>query len=407
MNECRPLSAASYKSWTDSVSQKSEEVTGGVDASRDETLTIKTIAPNSTGDGQIAEARFTVRLPDYHPTELYIKVKDVDSYLEFELAEQDFQVVNLKDVDPSVFAGPTEFEIASAVDTARKAPQEPAHASVSEPGAVEAVGNANAATASDEVEALDLLHRAGADISEQIGVTRAADGRLLVEGLVETDARKKEILSALAPVANNPAIRIKIQTIEEAIRALQRQKQRSQPVAVDLVEVEKGALPVDADLRAYFGNKGDATDEQIRRFATRAIGHSQSALFQASALNRMAKRFSAADLANLKPEDRAKWLDILKGYAAAVLRETSSLRAELQPVFGGFESGGGAGVISAASLTASAKQLYDLTAANDRIIRSAFTLSSGVSSATAIKTAQFRQSLGSAEALAAAIAQAK
>ncbi|HLA11820.1 MAG TPA: hypothetical protein VJ023_14635 [Pyrinomonadaceae bacterium] len=227
----------------------------------------------------------------------------------------------------------------------------------------------------------------------------------MVEGLVESDKRKAEILSALSPVANNPAIRIKIQTIEEATRAIARQKQT--PGTVDRIEIEKGALPVDEDLRQYFANRGGDTDAAIRSYASRVVARSQAALFQASALQRLANRFTPAQLAALTQSDRAKWLGILRGYAASVRRESASLRGELNPVFGGMSGGGDGETISSdADLIASAKRLYDLASANDRVVRSAFTLSSG-GSVSAIKTAQFRRSLASAESLAAAIERAR
>jgi hypothetical protein len=409
MNEHRPLSAASYKSWSDSLYSKTEEVTTGTNTNGTEILTIKTTPTISVSDGRIIEARFAVRAGDYHPIELNIKTKTADSEQEFDLVEQDFAVVSLKDVDPSVFADPTKIETASTVGTK----SEPGTVVTGSPETADAnttaglpVPNVHATTA-DEVEVLDRLHQIGADISEQLTVTRTADGRLLVEGLVETDKRKSEILRALAPVSNNPALRIKVQTIEEATRALQKQKQQTLPGTIDRVEVEKGALPVDSDLREYFAKNGGDTDEQIRRFASRILGHSQSALFQASALNRMANRFNADQLRTLDPAARTKWLNILKGYAAVVRRETAALRGELQPIFGGMAEANGESVTSDSDLIASARRLYELASANDRVIRSAFTISSGGMSVSAVKTAQFRRSLGSAESLAAAIERAR
>jgi hypothetical protein len=121
----------------------------------------------------------------------------------------------------------------------------------------------------------------------------------------------------------------------------------------------------------------------------------------------MANRFTAEQLKTLDPDARAKWLNIIKGYAAAVRRETTALRGDLQPVFGSMEGGDSESVTSDADLIAGAKRLYDLASANDRVIRSAFTLSSGKASISGIKTAQFRRSLGQAEALAAAIERAR
>jgi hypothetical protein len=401
MNEHRPLSAASFKAWSDTIANKTETVVEGK-----ETFTITTNVGSPTTT-QIAEARLTLNSSDYHPTSLYIRTAEQ----EFELAEQEYQIVSLKDVEPAIFADPTKVEVASTVGAATTKPD--ANTNTNTNPEIAANGNAALpptlpkATSAEEVEVLELLHNVGADISEQISVTRTADGRLLVEGLVEGDKRKAEILNALAPVRNNPAVRVKIQTIEEATKALQRQKAQATPGEVERVEVEKGALAADADLREYFNGRGGDTEEQIRRFASRAVNRSEAALFQASALNRMANRFSPAELAELTPEARSKWLGMLRGYAAAVRRETAALRGELNPVFGGFEAGGGESVTSDADLIASARRLYDLANSNVRIVRSALTLSNAGASTSGIKTAGFRRSLAQAEALAAAIERVK
>lgn len=416
MNEHRPISAASYKSWTDSLASKTEEVTRGTNSDGIETLTIKTAPSGPVSIGSIVEARLSIRATDYHPMELDLTTNTTDGPQDFELFEQDFQVVSLSDLDPAIFADPAKLEVASTVGNKSAPPVvtggDLANANTevntnTPPPPV----NAPAATTAAEVEVLELLNKVGADISEQINVTRTADGRLLVEGLVESDKRKAEILSALSTVSGNPAIKIKIQTIEEATRALTRQKQQANqtgPGTIDRVEVEKGALPVDSELRQYLAAKGGDTDAEIRQFASRVINRSQAALFQASALNRLANRFKAEQLGTLDPAARAKWLNILKGYASAVRRETASLRGELNSVFGGMSGGGESeSITSDADLIASARRLYDLAAANDRAVRSAFTLSSGSSSASAVKSAQFRANLGIAEKLAAAIERAR
>src|SRR5260370_32369454 len=74
------------------------------------------------------------------------------------------------------------------------------------------------ATADLEVEVLRLLNQAGADMGEQVNVTRAADGQLKIQGVVETDQRKAEILHALAPVVANPSVQVEVKTVAEATK---------------------------------------------------------------------------------------------------------------------------------------------------------------------------------------------
>src|SRR5439155_722748 len=141
----------------------------------------------------------------------------------------------------------------------------------------------------------------GADVGEQMNVTRTVDGQLVIEGLVESDKRKQEILDVLSTVANNPAIKINVQTIEEAAKALAKQKQIAEPGSESRVEVNNGPLAAESDLREYFSRNGGDVDAQIHRFSSAAINRSQNALFQASALNRLANRFTPAQMKSLDP----------------------------------------------------------------------------------------------------------
>jgi hypothetical protein len=418
MNAQRPLSAVSYQSWSESIKSKTEEVIRLTQADGLEVLTLKTIPTNPVSVGEITEARFTVREIDWHPTKLYLRVKADEGEYEYELIENDFEVVSLITLDPAIFTDESKKEIVSLPATTklispRPSPSASPDATLSQLTETKtpSVSTAKlpvATTSEAEVEVLDLLHKIGADISEQLNVARTADGRLMVEGIVETDKRKSEILQVLEPVAKNPAVKINIQTIDEVARVLAQQKQKAVGQgSVSTVEVNKGSLPVDAELRSYFSKNGANADEQIRKYASRMINHSQSALFQASAMNRLAGRFTTEQLRTLEPEARAKWLNIIRGYASVVKRETASLRQELDPIFfSGMPSGGEeneAPITNDADLIRATKRLYEIAAVNDRIVRSAFTLSTGNISTSAVKTSQFRRSLGNAEKLAAVV----
>ena len=54
-----------------------------------------------------------------------------------------------------------------------------------------------AATAELEVESLGLLNQIGADLGQEVMVTRIPGGPLRIEAAVETEKRKHEILAAL------------------------------------------------------------------------------------------------------------------------------------------------------------------------------------------------------------------
>ncbi len=256
-----------------------------------------------------------------------------------------------------------------------------------------------------EIEVTYLLNRIKANLGEQVSLTRTAGGTLRVEALVETDSRKKEILNALGPVINNPAVRVEVSTVEEAVK---RQQARSKPseATVREVEVRNSQIPADPQLRSYFSQRlvgSEAIDEEIRRYASRAMNRSRQALLQASALKRLVRRFSPEEIRALTPEARTKWLTMIREHAQAYQREVTALRRELGSVFGGSSASTERETGSEANLTRLADRLVQLSYANDEAVRSSFTISAEGHSAAAIKSTQFWRSLANAEALAAAI----
>jgi DNA-directed RNA polymerase specialized sigma24 family protein len=262
------------------------------------------------------------------------------------------------------------------------------------------------ATPELEVEVLRLLSQTGADLGEQISVTRSANGLLSVQGIVDTEKRKSEILRALSSVDDNPAVTIDVKTVDEALKQRKQDNRSSEQVVIEQTQPESNAIPADADLRRYFVNKGlsgSQLDMEINRFANRAIAHARAALFRASALKRLTDRFSREELRTLDPEARAKWLGMIREHARAFQNETSALRRDLEPIFN-LSTGGDVGeIIDDADLVRTAARLVELARSNNDAIQSSFTLSSGSSSSVAVRSEQFWRSLRSSESLALAI----
>jgi len=256
-----------------------------------------------------------------------------------------------------------------------------------------------------EIEVTYLLNRIKANLGEQVSLTRTTGGTLRVEALVESESRKEEILHALGPIIRNPAVRVEVSTVEEAVK---RQQERSRPseATVREVEVRNNRIPADPQLRSYFSTRlvgSEAIDEEIRRYGNRAMNHSRQALLQASALKRLVRRFSSEEVRALTPEAQTKWLAMIREHAQAYQREVVALRQELKSVFAASSASTEQDLVSEANLTRLADRLVQLSYANDEAVRSAFTISVDGSSAAAIKSPQFWRSLANAETLAAAI----
>ncbi|HKR59764.1 MAG TPA: hypothetical protein VJS64_08505, partial [Pyrinomonadaceae bacterium] len=175
----------------------------------------------------------------------------------------------------------------------------------------------------------------------------------------------------------------------------------TRPTTVEGVEVAADTFPAYQDLRARM------SDEEARVFAARMVSRSHSAMRHAWALRRLMSQFSADDLATLQPEAHAKWIALIQSHARAFERETAGLRQQLEPIFSSGSGSAGTGEISSdAELMRAVERLVALAATNYEVVRSTFTVTRETSTVSAIKTAQFWQSLRSAEALAVSIQRA-
>ena len=255
-----------------------------------------------------------------------------------------------------------------------------------------------------EIEVTYLLNRIKANLGEQVSLTRTAAGALRIEALAENDARKNEILRALSPVRNNPAVKVEVSTVAEALK---RPSNGSKNATVREVEVANNRTPADAELRAYFSARlvGEAIDEEINRYTNRVMAHSRQALLHASALKKLATRFSPEQMHGLDAAAQAKWLAMIREQATGYQREVATLRQELRPIFNG-SSAATDEVVTEANLAQSADRLVELSYANDEAVRAAFTISAEGKSAATITSAQFWRALSSAEKLAEGIQHA-
>ena len=261
------------------------------------------------------------------------------------------------------------------------------------------------ASAELEVDVAYLLNQAKADRNEQVALTRSAGGSLRVEGVVDTQQRKDEFLTVLAPVSNNPAVKIEIHTVAEA-------SQRSTPtgsVSVHQAEETTHTIAADRQLRAYFEkrNLSGQTDVAIRDYSSRMVQRAYKALFHAIELKKLVNRFANVDMRTVAPDARTKWLRMVHQHAQACARETSLLFEEMQPVF---FPGPVARVTEEVSIDSdtglahAVETILRFALLNNEAIRSAFTISAH-SSDVAINSRQFPRSLLRVESVAARIGQ--
>jgi hypothetical protein len=353
----------------------------------------------------VNRASLVLSKADLHPIEQTLLISQGTETREYHFLETSFERRPPTAVAPAVFEPEAELLSSAKPETPDSIVETALLAGPQPPMPV-------LATPELEVEVLRLLNQAGADLGEQINVTRSSNGLLSVQGIVDTEKRKDEILRALNSVNGNPAVRVDVKTVAEALRGQKPDRQGGRGLtSVESVESSSNVIPADPDLRRYFSSRGlsdSQLDAEINSIANRAIGHARGALFRASALKRLTDRFSAEELRALEPEARAKWLSLIREHARAFQNETAWLRRELEPVVNGSSSDGdGEEITDDASLVRAATRLVELARLNNDAIQSAFTLSSGSSSSQSIKTSQFWRSLRGSESLATKIAAIK
>ncbi|HEV2762985.1 MAG TPA: hypothetical protein VGV38_08325, partial [Pyrinomonadaceae bacterium] len=368
---------------------------------------------DAKGDGAgvntISLVAATLRLSkaDLRATEQTLVVRRGGETRELRFVEGGFERRRAEEVAPRVFE-PEPALLGGAGssnesdETVVQPESRPAEGTAAQPSSPGTSAPPAAASAELEIEVTYLLNQIKADLGEQVGLTRTAAGLLRVEALVESEGRKQEILRALGPVLNNPSVSVEVSTVAEAARRERRQRDSSEGVRE--VEVEDGRFAAEAELRKYFSARlvGEARIQQeMERFAARAMGRSRQALLHANALRRLASRFTPEETRSLAPEARTRWLSMVREHARAYRRETAALRAELRPVFGGSATGGDDA--GAAQPSQAAEQLLRLSYATDEAVRSALAASEHAGASHTLGSAQFWRSLQRAEQLAAAI----
>jgi RNA polymerase sigma factor (sigma-70 family) len=357
------------------------------------------------GASRLLKATLKLSRADLHAIEQALLIERGGEVREYRFVEASLERLPQKDVTPSVFQPELELGTDGAKIRRREGEISPPPSSVppfSPP--------LREASPELEVDVAYLLNQAKGDRSEQVSLSRTATGLLRVEGVVDTEQRKDELVHALAPVSNNPAVKIEIATIAEATRRQPRGS--SGTVTVREAEETASTVAVDNELRDYLSRKdatlktGNGLDEAVRSFSSRMVNRGYRALFQAIELERLINRFANVDMRTVTPEARAKWLQMVREHAAALERETAALRQDIQPVFFSGSPSVAAQEIEIAGdvdLARAVERLHKLALANNEAIRAAFTISA--ESSKAVKSSQFWRSLTSAENLAARIKQ--
>jgi hypothetical protein len=348
----------------------------------------------------LTQARLTLRRPQLRAIEETLVVNFDGEELEWRFTETSYEARPISGFSQRIFEPDAELNAIGANNLAPRRQVEATTVTTSPSLSFTPSPNLTAL----EIEALSLLAKSGDHVGEQVSVARAPDGLLSVEGLVEADARKAEILRLLAPLKQNPAVRIEIKTMAEALRETKPQP----PGGVTEREytATENEFPAAAELRRYFAGEGGETEERVRQYARHMAEHANQTMLHAAELRRFAKRFSVDELQALDTTGHVRWLELIRVRAGALAGQLDRLSDELRPIF--FTSVSGVETIQEVtgdeSWLRAIEQLYGQCATVDRYLRAAFTVPTGTMPENLkINSPGFWRALAGAEALAARI----
>lgn len=335
----RPLSAAVYADWRNGVRQQSETVTEVALLGGETGFRMTTVADGPFAEHAIVEASLVVRRRDWHAVAQQLKVQGEGEIREYELNETAYDVLPWEML--TVFA-----ELAPTLTPAAASPTRPPAAASASP-LLKAMPT-EAALKEAEVAALYALHRAQADLGEQIEIVRDPAGQparqIVVGGLVETPERREQLAEALRGI---PLVAAQLQTVEEATRqaaaTTSSHAAHEAPVSEPVISIPSSTPDANAfeqRLARYFSEREPApksqdqrnVDLRVAQLSNEVVSISSAALWEAWALRRLLERFAAEKASALTPAARQRIDEMMANHVARLRTRSRELRERLEPI---------------------------------------------------------------------------
>jgi hypothetical protein len=345
---------------------------------------------------EVSIVNLRIRRYDLHATDLYILTRFNGDLMEFRLFETELQQVREETVPPKTFEVETDFPDSNeSISEKGKTGVRPRLLSkrINGPASTEL-----------EIEVAYILNRLTSSQQDQLLLSRTSDGALKVDGVVDSNERRQEILGALGPLIKNSRIEINIQTLAEASLAKGR---ATKTVTIDSTPTND-RVAADADIRQRLSKTSKnigSEDEAVRIFSTTMVNHAYVMLRHTIALRQLTARFAKTDMQAVAPDARARWAEMLHQHSFALEHEISLSRDQLQPVFSGqnfFKTSDGFRINNDLELKQTITRLDALTVFCSEAIRAAFS-TTAQGSDSAIKSPRFWRTLSDMQQLTRAI----
>lgn len=320
----------------------------------------------------LLRATLLLRRGDLRPLEQTLLLRDARGLQEYRFVVNRVEDLSSAAVPAAVFK--PDVEATGAVpDRTGPAREIEAASPISQPG-----GLASVEFARLEVEALSRLHHIGSCLREATGLSRTTEGSLRIHTIVETEKRKMEVLDALSSLANNPGVRIEVDTIAEAER--REVTPNFAPRIPRRIGISRGRIPVHDDVKAYLSASGMSAseaniDQEVARFARGVMERSRRALLHAGALVRHVEEFSRVNPGGLGPDDLAKRHAVVAEHSVAFEQEVRRLQSELKPIFFTQPSGTERNDFGGLGGTQAVRRLFEMASSQEKAVRMAFALS--------------------------------
>ena len=288
LNWKNPLAADSFQAWHRQLENPIDEVIK-LDG---ELLSIRT----KTSEGPVIESSFTVRARDYHPVAEQFTLKNQE---QIEIIETAFEVISLDAITPSLLAFKGQ-------------PEKPAdHVLAFIPTPAVTTRTPEQLT-QIELQARVALHMTGADLGEQIEISRNPNSSVVIQGLAASEVRKQEILAALQGIPN---VDTRLRTLNEVTAT----RRLPEPVYGDNAVLVEAQPLLQEELEQKF-----PTVEQRKAYVDSVLSSSGTAMANVWALRRLGSRFASQDLAGLNAPSRQMLELLIRDHIGAIRQEVGT-----------------------------------------------------------------------------------
>jgi hypothetical protein len=260
-----PLSPRAYKEWRDRLQNAKDRVSRNGDG----LLTLTT----SSSEGLVMQSSLTVRGDDFRPIERTVGFRGAETV---EITEVNHDVLSWDVISDSLFEPVAVAARSAAAPPSVKVPV-PLHF-LPAPPTKEQLDYA-------ELQALLALDRANADTGEQIRVSRSG-AEVLVKGIVDTEQRKQDLLSALRP----------IQHVSPSILGVEELNSESGPDTPPVTSVKQYFVANPPSPLEEFLQKQSRSMDDISRISRALLDASVSVDIEGGSLADLRQRFGTIDL---------------------------------------------------------------------------------------------------------------